>query len=129
MHPGKHKKPHPQQPSVRELAAGLEEDPAAGRPSGAHTIFFTLSKIHIYNLVCGQELALAPLGSEQGETGHQPTTPTTPPHSVEVSALFCISCISFVSPCLSSGFSTVLRKLNPPTFLYYTYHAGITRND
>ena len=77
--PGKHKKPHPQQPSVRELAAGLEEDPAAGRPSGAHTIFFTLSKIHMYNLVCGQELAPAPLGSEQEETGHQPTTPTPPP--------------------------------------------------
>ena len=112
MDPGKHKKPHPQQPSVRELAAGLEEGPAAGRPSGAHTIFFTLSKIHMYNLVCGQELAPAPLGSEQEETGHQPTTPTTPPppHSVEVNALFCISCISFVSPRLSSGFCTVLRN-------------------
>ena len=73
------KKPHPQQPSVRELAAGLGEDPAAGRPSGAHTIFITLSKIHMYNLVCGQELAPAPLCSEQEETGHQSTTPTTPP--------------------------------------------------
>ena len=36
------------------------------------------------------------------------------PDSVEVNALFRISCISFVSPCLSSGFCTVLRKLNPP---------------
>ena len=115
MDPGKHKKPHPKQPSVRELAAGLEGDPAAGRPPGAHTIFFTLSRIHMYNLVCGQELAPGRLGSEQEETGHQPTTATTPPppHSVEVNALFRISCISFVSPCLSSGFCTVLRKLNP----------------
>ena len=79
MDPGKHKKPHPQQPSVREVAAGLEEDPTAGQPSGAHTIFFMLSEIHMYNLVCGQELAPAPPGREQEETGHQPTTPTTPP--------------------------------------------------
>ena len=70
MYTGKHKKPDPQQPSVRELAAGREEDPAAGPPSGAHTIFFTLSKIRMYNLVCGQELAPAPLGSEQERTGH-----------------------------------------------------------
>ena len=100
MDPGKHKKPHPQRPSVRELAAGLEEDPAAGRPSGAHTIFFTLSKIHMYNLVCGQELAPAPLGSEQGETGHQPTTPTTPPpqRRGKCTVLYFLHIVCFPSP-------------------------------
>ena len=45
---------------------------------GSHH-FFTPSMICMYSLVRGQELAPAPLGSKQEETGHQPTTPTTPP--------------------------------------------------
>ena len=102
----------------RQCGSRLQEGGGSRcRPAvwGTHH-FLTLSKIHMYNLVCGQELAPAPLGSEQEETGHEPTTPTTPPppHSVGVNALFRISCISFVAPRLSSGLCTVLRKLNPP---------------
>ena len=91
----------------------------AGR-LGHTPFFFTLSKIHMYNLVCGQELALAPLGGQQGETGHQPTTPTNPPHSVEVNALFCISCISSGSPRLSSGISHCPAEIEPPLRFFTT---------
>ena len=99
---GSTKKPHPQQPSVRELAAGLEEDPAAGRPSRAHTIFFYTEQDpyvqpSVWSSACSGATGQR-TGGERPPTHHAHNPPPPPQRRGKCTVSYFLHIVCFPSP-------------------------------